>query len=87
VGCFEEGLAEAGGHAHQHAAQFLICRACGQVTEIEDRALARALAAAARRVGFTVAGATIEADGQCATCAAAGSEAPAVTPRGSSAAR
>jgi Fur family zinc uptake transcriptional regulator len=49
-------------------AQFLICRACGRVTEIEDHDLALALAAAARRVGFTVAGATIEAEGQCADC-------------------
>ncbi|MBN8891471.1 MAG: transcriptional repressor, partial [Rhodospirillales bacterium] len=58
VGCVEE-------HGHRHAAQFLICRGCGQVTEIEDHELAHALAAAAARVGFAVAEATIEAVGVC----------------------
>jgi Fur family zinc uptake transcriptional regulator len=62
VGCIahEEG---------DHAAQFLICRTCGRVTEIEDHELAHALADAAHRLGFTVGKATIEAEGQCATCA------------------
>ena len=63
VGCVEEL-----GHAHAHPAQFLICRNCGRVTEIEDHDLADALAAAAKRVGFAVVGATIEAEGLCATC-------------------
>src|SRR5579875_275449 len=53
VGCVAE---DEGGHA----AQFLICRVCGRVTELHDRALAAALAASARRYGFTVSGATIE---------------------------
>jgi Fur family zinc uptake transcriptional regulator len=63
VGCIahEEG---------DHAAQFLICRSCGRVTEIEDHELAHALADAASRLGFTVGKATIEAEGQCAACAA-----------------
>ena len=52
-----------------HAAQFLICRSCRRVTEIEDHELAHALADAARRLGFTVGKATIEAEGQCAACA------------------
>ena len=60
---------EAEGHAHP--AQFLICRTCGRVREIEDAALAAALAAAAARSGFTVGRATIEAEGLCADCAAA----------------
>jgi Fur family zinc uptake transcriptional regulator len=51
-----------------HAAQFLICRSCGRVTEIEDHELAHALADAASRLGFTVGKATIEAEGQCAAC-------------------
>lgn len=63
VGCVEE-------HGHRHPAQFLICRICGQATEIEDHDLAHALAAAAERVGFTVASATIEAEGVCAACRA-----------------
>ena len=53
----------------EHAAQFLICRSCGHVTEIDDHELAHALADAARRLGFTVGKATIEAEGQCAACA------------------
>ncbi len=63
VGCVEEL-----GHGHDHPAQFLICRKCGQVTEIEDHELADALAAAAKRVGFKVGGATVEAEGLCAEC-------------------
>ena len=58
-------------HEEEHAAQFLICRNCGKVTEIEDHGLAHALDDAARRLGFTVGKATIEAEGQCAACAAA----------------
>jgi Fur family transcriptional regulator, zinc uptake regulator len=61
-------------HDSDHAAQFLICRTCGRVIEIEDRKLAHALDDAARRLGFTVGKATIEAEGQCADCAATGSE-------------
>jgi Fur family transcriptional regulator, zinc uptake regulator len=54
---------------HDHAAQFLICRSCGKVTEIEDHDLSHALNDAAKRLGFTVGKATIEAEGQCASCA------------------
>jgi Fur family zinc uptake transcriptional regulator len=54
---------------HDHAAQFLICRSCGRVAEIEDHELAHALEGAAKRLGFTVGRATIEAEGQCADCA------------------
>jgi len=57
-------------HEEQHAAQFLICRNCGKVFEIEDHQLAHALEDAARRLGFTVGKATIEAEGLCAACAA-----------------
>ncbi|HQT77764.1 MAG: transcriptional repressor [Rhodospirillales bacterium 20-64-7] len=62
VGCIAE-------EDHDHAAQFLICRSCGRVTEIEDHELAHALQDAAKRLGFTVGKATIEAEGQCADCA------------------
>lgn len=57
-------------HEQEHAAQFLICRSCGRVTELEDHELAHALADAAERLGFKVGKATIEAEGQCAACAA-----------------
>jgi Fur family transcriptional regulator, zinc uptake regulator len=63
VGCIETG-----DHGHHHAAQFLICRTCGHATEIDDHALAHALAHAAEAVGFKVSGATIEAEGMCAKC-------------------
>lgn len=56
---------------HDHAAQFLICRTCGRVTELEDHELVHALEDAARRLGFTLGKATIEAEGQCAACASA----------------
>ena len=69
VGCVEEH-----GHGHGHPAQFLICRTCGRVTELEDHALAHALIDAAKRVGFTVSGATVEAEGTCAECAAEGKD-------------
>ena len=61
VGCVAE-------EDHDHAAQFLICRSCGRVAEIEDHELAHALQDAAKRLGFTVGRATIEAEGQCAAC-------------------
>jgi Fur family zinc uptake transcriptional regulator len=64
VGCVEEH-----GHGRDHPAQFLICRQCGKVTELEDHGLADALAEAAGRVGFRVSGATVEAEGCCAACA------------------
>jgi Fur family zinc uptake transcriptional regulator len=54
---------------HDHAAQFFICRTCGRVTELEDPELAHALAEAAKRLGFRLGKATIEAEGQCAACA------------------
>ena len=64
VGCVSHGDAD-------HAAQFLICRACGQVTELDDHELAHALQDAAKRLCFTVGKATIEAEGRCANCARA----------------
>lgn len=55
---------------HHHAdAQFLICRHCGAVTEIDDHDVSAALARAAAAHGFTPARAIVELDGLCATCA------------------
>ena len=65
VGCLDAAAHEPG---HHHAAQFLICRGCGHVIEIEDSVLAHALEAAAGRAGFSVARATIEAEGLCGAC-------------------
>jgi Fur family zinc uptake transcriptional regulator len=57
-------------HMH-HAVQFLICRNCGTVDEMEDRATSRALIRAAERKGFRPGNAVIELDGTCAACAKA----------------
>lgn len=65
VGCDE-------GAAHSHAAQFLICRTCGAVDEVDDHAVADAVGHAAAAKGFTPAHATIEIEGTCATCTEAG---------------
>lgn len=56
-------------HDHAHAAQFLICKTCGAVQELEDAPLQAALHAAAQARGFAVHKATIEAEGHCAACA------------------
>jgi Fur family zinc uptake transcriptional regulator len=56
-------------HEHDaHGAQFLICRTCNRVTELEDHEVAHALAEAAERAGFSLGRATIEAEGVCALC-------------------
>lgn len=53
---------------HPHPVQFLICRQCGTVAEIEDRAAARALDRAAGRKGFHPRDAIVEIEGTCAAC-------------------
>lgn len=60
IPCVESG--------HEHAAQFLICRQCGTVTEIEDRAAANALEHAAEREGFHPRRTVVEIEGTCAAC-------------------
>jgi Fur family zinc uptake transcriptional regulator len=62
VGCHDETT-------HQHAAQFLICRQCGRVKELESAQVEAAIAAAAEAAGFSAARATVEVDGVCVTCA------------------
>ena len=60
IACVESG--------HRHTAQFLICRQCGTVAEIEDRAAAQALEDAAEREGFHPGNAVVEIEGTCAAC-------------------
>ena len=62
VGCDE-------GEAHSHAAQFLICRTCGAVDEVDDHAVSAALDHAAATKGFRPGHATVEVEGTCAECA------------------
>lgn len=57
-------------HGHDHDHQFLICRNCGRTAEVADHAVTHALADAARRAGFRLERATVEAEGLCAACAA-----------------
>jgi Fur family zinc uptake transcriptional regulator len=62
---------ETGHHHHgdqHHAVQFLICKQCGTVAEIEDETVAKALQAAAAAHGFTPGNAVVELDGICAAC-------------------
>ncbi len=72
VGCVEAGHGHGHDHGHDHPHQFLICRDCGTTIEISDHAVAHALEAAAKRVGFTAIHSTVEIEGRCATCSAAG---------------
>ena len=69
VGCIGDGV-HAPEHEHAHAAQFLICRQCKRVTELEDHAISHALSNATASVGFRLERSTIEAEGVCAECAA-----------------
>ena len=69
VGCIGDGV-HGPEHKHTHAAQFLICKQCKRVTELEDHAISHALAEAAARVGFRLERATVEAEGICAECSA-----------------
>ena len=55
-------------HAHAHAVQFLICRQCGTVSELEDTGVAVALEHAAHSKGFRATHAMVEVEGICATC-------------------
>ncbi|OOL18814.1 Fur family transcriptional regulator [Bombella intestini] len=52
-----------------HRAQFLICRGCGQVQELEQDVVAAVLLQSARGQGFRAEAATVEIEGVCARCA------------------
>ena len=68
VGCVAGCTAQADGENHTHAAQFLICRKCGRVVEMQDQEVSSVLARAAKEAGFSISTATIEAEGLCTTC-------------------
>ncbi|HVM80218.1 MAG TPA: Fur family transcriptional regulator [Stellaceae bacterium] len=51
-----------------HASQFLICTSCGKSAELEDPAIAGAVARRATELGFEVASQTIEVRGLCPRC-------------------
>lgn len=55
---------------HAHVAQFLVCRNCHRVAEIDDPALNRALAEKSRSMGFRIEPTALEIKGLCSECAA-----------------
>lgn len=67
VACTEHGEHE----QHEHAVQFLICRTCGTVAEMEDHGIAAAVSKAAGKSGFRPDHATVEVEGTCGSCASA----------------
>jgi Fur family zinc uptake transcriptional regulator len=68
VACVAGCTADPNGNSHTHAAQFLICRECGRVVEMQDHHVSTVLARAAKDAGFSITNATIEAEGLCSTC-------------------
>lgn len=74
VGCIAGCTADPDGASHTHAAQFLICRACGRVVEMQDHHVSAVFTRAAKEAGFSIASATIEAEGLCSTCRTAAVE-------------
>lgn len=51
-----------------HALQFLVCKNCRNVTELEDAAIGQALANAANQQGFTNPHTVVEVIGLCQSC-------------------
>ena len=72
IPCTDAGAdsGDAAGH-HHHPVQFLICRKCGRVAEIDDPAISEALSRAAERQGFHPGTVVVELEGTCAACAEA----------------
>lgn len=62
VGCVRPGACRAG--------QFLICRRCGAVAELDGRAIEQALAEEAAALGFRIEERTVEVSGLCPVCVA-----------------
>ena len=53
---------------HPHASQFLICNECGDVTELDNDAIADSLVEAAQASGFEPGRPVVELTGTCADC-------------------
>lgn len=51
-----------------HDGQFLICRGCGAVAEIDDADITHLLSRKARQMGFYIDNGTVEIKGMCAAC-------------------
>lgn len=57
-----------GAPQNAHAGQFLICKDCGEVAEIDDDEIRALLAKKARSMGFRIDNETIEVTGACVSC-------------------
>lgn len=57
-----------GAPQNAHAGQFLICKDCGEVAEIDDEEIRTLLARKARSLGFRIDNETIEVTGACVSC-------------------
>ncbi len=55
-------------HATAHGAQFAVCRACGDVTELQDNRLTDAMRAAGQRLKFRIEREMLEILGLCQRC-------------------
>ncbi|MCW8944556.1 MAG: transcriptional repressor [Sedimenticola sp.] len=53
---------------HPHASQFLICRDCGEVRELESRSVDQTLDSALKACGFKADSQVIEVTGRCLRC-------------------
>lgn len=58
--------------SNAHDGQFLICRSCRSVAELDDSDLQATVANRAASLGFTAVHQVLEVQGICATCAATG---------------
>jgi len=61
----------------RHAAQFLICRRCRTVAEMNSPVIEEAIATGARSAGFSVTEPVVEVGGVCLTCSRVDREPPA----------
>lgn len=57
-----------GAASESHDSQFLICRDCGEVAELDDAEISDLLSRKARTLGFHIDNETIEIRGRCASC-------------------
>ena len=53
---------------NEHAGQFLVCRECNRVTEIDDPAIDKLLAQKAKTAGFVAEKHSVEIKGLCVNC-------------------
>ena len=58
--------------SNPHTGQFLICRSCRSVTELDDAEISRLVDSKAADLGFTAIHQTFEIQGLCRTCREAG---------------